>query len=1226
VSSSKTPLSLAVAGASLLLVDPALAADIPVNNAGAGCQTNLRDAIATVDSDSGDKVVIDHLTCPEIVVTGSSIVVQDKPFILSAPLDPMGVPQVTIKADTGTTFGLFTLEDTINSTDPNLAIPVIFSGIRFADATSQGPGGAINAQNHAVILHNSIVTNNTAVGSGGGVSVNGELLIVGSEISNNTVTEVIEIPQGGLGAATAVGGGAAVHGQVFVGPSGSGELSAGNSLERVSQAFSDAADALDTEGEELVPSVISGNKAEVVMDVGSVYVYLNAMAVGGGIASFPDGASKTFSVLGSDGGSCDFGGPFGGAEAAVCNIIYASRVTGNTAELTLTGAGTTELKYVYAGGGGVALITEADVGGSLLATKYSSVDENMVVMSLPESTPEASVAGGGGQWVASFPGARDNIPLWDSLQFSEFPEGEGKYSVWNAASSISRNSVTVTGVGNESVGAIIGGGGVSNSGIADGDAKYGSAAGTIFSTISGNTVDVNVDEDGDGIVFARGGGLDTIKYSVDEDGLEVFPGIATTFFSSVSGNTLDVDDVTNGDIGGGGISASLHIGVLTKPQFSITDPDAFQEVKYTQFLAPIELWTDPGGIVDNTVSITTAPNPALAASGGGLLAGSKYSFSALLGTSVSGNLLSVTVPESGNGIVSAVGGGIGSQPGLRELFGVVNFSTAKYLTVDDNEVLVTAPEEVTVDARGGGIGAKASGLDGSRPFPDEFGNLQTLVSTISGNSVLVTGGSAQSRVSGGGIAVDTASSDESIWKYSLEDVAALTTSTIANNSIGLTGSGTAEGAGVFAEIKYDADIPFVMNFMTVVGNTSSADGVPKGGQVWLQAADHGELSIILEDDHDTSDYFSILNSLISGDVAQGTQDVYYQDDLTYGTGTAVYHGASMPHPDFLAPAVADPAYLGDLQYNGGLNDEALSKYSGYNKTIALLAGSGAINPQKEGACATDDPYETIAQAVDQRLFPRDACADTGAYERGAENDGDGLVDGAELVVPGTDPSLAPSRQGISGEGFDPVLIPTGDGNSDGIYDLNQGQVASFEYGGQVVTLATYEEIPGPGGATFIGTGSRFAGEGDEPAVAGVGGAGVITTANGGNFATLYGFTFTADTGDGDVENFELILPRAGNENTVLVKAACNEELPDSLGDWEVVGGSESFGADRIRLTFSIEEGERFDCNGAGNGILDPVYVARAAPPTPVPTLPWFLVWMTAGLSGLLGLAGLRRRS
>ena len=797
----------------------------------------------TVDSESGDKVVIDHLTCPEIVVTGSSIVVQDKPFILSAPLDPMGVPQVTIKADTGTTFGLFTLEDTINSTDPNLAIPVIFSGIRFADATSQGPGGAINAQNHAVILHNSIVTNNTAVGSGGGVSVNGELVIVGSEISNNTVTEVIEIPEGGLGAATAVGGGAAVHGQVFVGPSGTGQLSFGNSLERVSQAFSDAADALDTEGEELVPSVISGNKAEVVMDVGSAYEYLNAMAVGGGIASFPDGASKTYSVYNSYGGSCDLGGPFGGAEAAGCNIIYASRVTGNTAELTLTGAGTTELKYVYAGGGGVALITEADVGGSLLATKYSSVDENMVVMSLPESTPEGSVAGGGGQWVASLPGARDNIPLWDSLQFSEFPEGEGKYSVWNAASSISRNSVTVTGVGNESLGAIIGGGGVSNSGIADGDAKYGSAAGTIFSTISGNTVDVNVDEDGDGIVFARGGGLDTIKYAVDEDGLGVFPGVATTFFSSVSGNTLDVDDVTYGDIGGGGMSASLHIGVLTKPQFSITDPDAFQEAKYTPFLAPIELWTDPGGIVDNTVSITTAPNPALAASGGGLLAGSKYSFSALLGTSVSGNLLSVTVPESGNGIVSAVGGGIGSQPGLREPFGVVNFSTAKYLTVDDNEVLVTAPEEVTVDARGGGIGTKASDLDGSRPFPyDEFGNLQTLVSTISGNSVLVTGGSAQSRVSGGGIAVDTASSDESIWKYSLEDVAALTTSTIANNSIGLTGSGTAEGAGVFAEIKYDADIPFVMNFMTVVGNTSSADGVPTGGQVWLQ-----------EDDRDTSD-------------------------------------------------------------------------------------------------------------------------------------------------------------------------------------------------------------------------------------------------------------------------------------------------------------------------------------------------------------------------------------
>ena len=73
-----------------------------------------------LDSVSGDKVVIDHLTCPEIVVTGSSIVVQDKPFILSAPLDPMGVPQVTIKADTGTTFGLFTLEDTADLNRPEL--------------------------------------------------------------------------------------------------------------------------------------------------------------------------------------------------------------------------------------------------------------------------------------------------------------------------------------------------------------------------------------------------------------------------------------------------------------------------------------------------------------------------------------------------------------------------------------------------------------------------------------------------------------------------------------------------------------------------------------------------------------------------------------------------------------------------------------------------------------------------------------------------------------------------------------------------------------------------------------------------------------------------------------------------------------------------------------------------------------------------------------------------
>ena len=208
----QSPLAIAVASASLVAMQSGHAADITVSNP-ASCEADLRQAIADVDSSAGEMVIIDPSACPEITLT-SAIVVPDQPFILSAPVGADGRPLVTITASSGTTFGLFDLQDTTDHggdivASVNARIPVIFSGLELTGASNNGPGGAIYASNHAVILDKSVVSNNTAVGSGGGIAVRGDLCLEGTEISGNTVTQSVEESVDG-DVVTAVGGGAAV--------------------------------------------------------------------------------------------------------------------------------------------------------------------------------------------------------------------------------------------------------------------------------------------------------------------------------------------------------------------------------------------------------------------------------------------------------------------------------------------------------------------------------------------------------------------------------------------------------------------------------------------------------------------------------------------------------------------------------------------------------------------------------------------------------------------------------------------------------------------------------------------------------------------------------------------------------------------------------------------------------------------------------------------------------
>lgn len=1239
----KAPLSLAVAGASLLFVEQGVTADITVANP-ASCLADLRAAITAVDSAAGDMVIIDPAACPEITVTGESILITDKPLILSAPVDAQGRPQVSITAGSGTNFGLFTLDDTTAhasiSDAVNARIPIIFSGLELTGATNDGPGGAIYANNHAVVLDKSTVSNNTAVGSGGGIAVRGDLCIIGSEITGNTVTHTIETS--GFGDdkyVSAVGGGAAVRGSVFVGVAGSDSylsaaLGAGNCLSddashvlsvNATPAFAAAAATLNglPEGVDVVASQISGNTVDAQVVLADLDPYASFVVGGGGLAIMSDGVRRESLSFGTAGGSlCSSYTP--GVSGDNCLLAAASSVDANEVSLIIdeTGAQEDSIDTVIAGGGGIAVFkTTYDSLQSAIA--YSSVSGNTVTVSVPDGTTYYSLISGGGFSSAVLPPVGlDIIPLWGETYGSNDEVSGGKYSAIVGANAVlgsvvSGNTIEVQGVGNQyggSISIVTGGGlgAIDFTGSGLGAIKYANSLTTVLSSVSGNTVDVAVA--GSNFVDVTGGGLGTILFT--DYASPFIAGKYFSVFSSASGNAVEVTGITTGKVGGGGGAGSFIGKIYQKPQFTVVDEQALLDSKYGIGLGVdlVSLWTDPGGVVDNTVDVTVGAtaNAAVVAMGGGSLLGQKYNFSFQVATTLSRNSVTVDASAATGGVVSAVGGGAGA--GAVSPIELVQFHSIKYASVDDNAVAVTAPATVDVLAAGGGLGL----LERVTPLADNkytfVGNANVVMSTVSGNTVAASG-SPDSRAIGGGLALQVAG-DYGPFKY---DIANVKTSTIAENALSLTGGGDVSGGGLFAEMHPDLGGSYEtlgVDKVTVVGNTSSIDGVASGGQVYL-GSDY--------DSEDTEYASVLLNSLVSGNTAQGDRDVYYDNPPYLMAGTAVFHGPEVLRADALAPEVADPAYLGDLQFNGGLGSGGSSKYGlSYNKTIALLVGSGAIDAGPgPGAyyatktCGVEDLFEDDIGLMDQRgNNVVGDCADVGAYEFTGESDGDGLTDGTELVGAATDLTLGNQRTSAPGL---VVALPSGDGNSDGIPDVNQSEVATFTYGSRVVTLATFQELT-TGGAVekeYLSTAGNIEDvEGVAPTVGSV-------AIDGSAYDLDFGVSFTADTSDGEDEQFELIID-SGIRNVVLVKQVCDPDSA-SLGEWRMLDNTpEPFGSGRIRFTFTVTEGGDYDCNGDGGGISDPAYVATYDV-VPVPTMPWFMVGILSGLSALGGLLGIRRQ-
>ena len=1276
----QSPLAIAVASASLVAMQSGHAADSTVSNP-ASCEADLRQAIANVVSTAGDMVIIDPSACPEITLT-SAIVVPDQPFILSAPVGADGRPLVTITASSGTTFGLFDLRDTTDHggdivASVNARIPVIFSGLELTGASNNGPGGAIYASNHAVILDKSVVSNNTAVGSGGGIAVRGDLCLEGTEISGNRVTHDVEESVDG-DVVTAVGGGAAVRGNVSLAPvlpedSGiglAGVCLSENSalLTNVSPEFAQAAGSLaglpDTV--EVIPSKITGNtvSVDVVLSDLTNPGAAGFFAFGGGLAAMADGVPREDSVLSGFFTPCASSlGADSTPAGSNCLLALASSIDANAVTMVIDDdlADAVPRGELFAGGGGLAAMTDGYARSSM-NTSISNISGNSVAVTVPETAnPYLSVVQGGGIGRFDFDDLPALIPIWEATSGLDFVgSNSGKYgSALLLASVVSGNSVSLQGAGAGLVGdafAHVGGGGVAaisdepdTKSSDEPDTKYDATVFSFLSSVSGNTVAVTAA--GESYIDAQGGGISTGWLYSDA---YLFAGKYLSYASGLSNNIVTVDGLAKGKAAGGGASASFTTKLSNKPQYTVVDEQALAEAKYLGDALDLNLaslWSDPGGVVDNKVDVTLADTAAaeVLAGGGGLLLGEKYSFTWLLGATVSGNSVEVDATSATGGNVTAIGGGAGTIP-IRDDH-ASHLISVKYASIDDNAILVTAPVSVDVTAAGGGLAALQRNLfTGERNSPgSEQGGTNILLSTVSGNTITASG-SPNSLAQGGGLAIETAGDDADLWydpDYpSTVFPSTVGVSTIANNALVLTGGGTAQAGGLFAEVKYEPLIPLLVDKVTVAGNTSSVDDAVEGGQVYLGIA-VGEPPALVEVEGvflPKGGDVALLNSLVSGDTAQGEQDFYY-NYTPFLWGTSIYHGPESEVVDLLAelgllaPELADPTYLGDLQFNGGLADtnEGLKYGFGgvYNKTIPLLTGSGAIDPlptdfYAEGqSCAFFDVgydvggEESVIYDIDQRGNEPVGCPDIGAYEFLGERDGDSLTDGTELVGAATDPELGYGRNSLPGL---VNLLPSGDGNSDGVPDVNQAAVSTFThttpYGLRTITLATYSEETRnfASGETkaYLGTGSALA---DVETVA--------TTARavrigGVSYDLDYGISFSSNTPDEQLEQFELILEGSSASNVALVKQVCDEDS-GAFGEWRVLDSTpEPFGAGRFRLTWDITEGGDFDCNGDGGGIADPAYIATWDV-VAVPTMPWFMVAGLSGLTALGGLLRLRRR-
>ncbi|QFU74446.1 hypothetical protein EY643_01570 [Halioglobus maricola] len=1211
----KALLTLAVANASMALAMDASAATFTVtDSADTTDPGTLRHAIE--NAASGDTITID-VTSISTISLDSSLLASNKALILSAPVDTGGQPQVTIQPSSD---GYRLLSLTNDSGTP---IPFIVSGLEFSGADHSGIGGAISAQNHALVLDKSVITGNTASGVGGGVAVEaGELCLQGTSLTDNVVMG--RANEGSPGH-YAFGGGAAVNGIANMHPSGSdyGQncLTSDHAqtffTDSVSEGFAAEAAALDgnPDGVDIITSTISGNSAQITDTVieGEDSKYA---ALGGGLAILKSDFEQSESVLARD---CSGPGP-GPGSSIQCNSIVGSAITGNSATVSLT-AEEDPAKYSLASGGGVFIGTPGISTGQFLSLKYSDVSDNQITMT-GSGAEEHDIAVGAGVGALNSDILYGISDFWDGLNLPEEglscdfggPLSTCGNTVMVGTSTVTGNMITVeldaaeTG---ENARDVVAGGGIGSVNLFDSerglilesegdeeeeedfseDFLYDTATQVIsmLSTITGNSISVDATQEE---ISATGGGiavgtalLDTPSFLPTELQYGKYLGI----YSGNSGNEVDVvgGSALTGSVGGGGLNAAFQFINGKKPEYAIIS-DEEPEEKYGLPLSDA-IFTSPGGIADNTVDVSVSSGDVYAlVGGGGTFSDAKYSVVIGSSAQITGNqvLVDAGSGEGGEGGVY-VGGGGSAQIPILEFGGA--FSSWKYSKISDNSVTVSGGDGIVIEAFGGGLGIStdASGDGGELALAIE-------ASEISGNSIDVTSSASASEVKGGGVSASF------IGKY--DDVPQIANTTVASNSISLSGGGGESGAvlGAGLYLRGEGEEGGIIH-STIAGNTGSYEGTPSGGQVFLDKNSSG---------------YPLYNSIISGDISQGDKDVYYPTSDPDVSSTSVFHGDDSPLAGFLAPELADPAFLGALQFNGSDvvagNDDDGGKYfepgfAAETATISLLPGSRAIDT--DGGCLSPDIFDE-----DQRGYPRDDCPDLGAYEHMAERDGDGLVDDAELSAAGTDPDILagldsyPAPYGI--------VLPDGDGNSDGFPDVDQAHVASFTH-----------DTAGP--LTLLVNDSEYDLSDVTPT------AGMTA---GGYDLSLGGVSFVVETGDDtDAVELSLIAPASPNDLR-LVKQICNPAAPADPDDgWEVLDDSpEPFGADRVIFTFELEPDGPFDCNGSDPDIVDPIYIAESTPaaaptadavepPVPVPVMPAILYTFLTGVMGMVGLRGIRSR-
>lgn len=720
----------------------------------------------------------------------------------------------------------------------------------------------------------------------------------------------------------------------------------------------------------------------------------------------------------------------------------------------------------------------------------------------------------------------------------------------------------------------------------DGD-KY-STMELAASVISGNSVDVsppiNVAST-TSVLTGAGGGVS--GYGSYGGGFGVF-----SFLSVVKENSIRTgEDLTsaNAALMGGGVAAisgaairgpDSELGVFD-PEIVLADTENFFISKYASS-------------EDNT--IIASPHLSTLAAGGGVaseFASIKYSKRAFdnLDTayvdevggyfadiaaaqgSVIGNSLEI---EAASDFTGVVGGGVATFQ--LESDGGGAPSGFKYASVNDNEVSLSGTGDTAFAAGGGIFGVSSGDVDESKYLSSMVsGNAITVSAAISssadfygaglavigprerflttssliGNEISISGTeSPELRAFGGGVSAE-------------DGVLRVENSTIANNRISRADGGNAYGAGLALDDVAESSFYHA----TIAGNTVVAN-VP---------SDRGaQLSLI------SSPLVDLENTLISGVDLAGAAGCFMDPFSVNSIDKVAISNAGNCTPD-LDSSVADPQYLAPPAFNGGFGE---SKYFIELPTIALLTGSGAIDAASSGA------------SNDQRGYPRDAQPDLGAFEFAADGDGDG-VDG-ELGGAGTFP-------GTSGV---PVLLPFGDGNSDGIPDSDQS------------TVTTLRSSSTSGGSlTLIGDGNDL----ENVQVSEISSLDFTeyyesvdalepTPFTGAATASLGSISFESDS-DGD---FSLIVPASSGMDK-LMKLECNP-LQDGGPRWVVLDSTpEAYGAGGLRFEFTIEDDGRFDCL-AGPGIRDPLVpvMLGSAAPVHVPTM---AVWMQSLLASMLGLVG-----